>query len=293
MQSPTSKEKLQSLLRWIGFGMLCCLTLIGKAEGGWRDNTKLLVYSPRYFGANAFPTPEMYGGRLPARWAAELRGDFHRMTGDKTKDIYASLYIPIAQGKAGVKVQGVIREFYKTSEAVRDERHAVETKPVIPCYGDVIINCHYQVLRSEKWADITVSANLKTASGGRLCDARFTDAVNYWFDTNVGRTLWQTPEASIRLQGLIGFYCWMTNDLIHRQNDALCYGLGLTGQWKSLTLSSTWNGIHGYEKNGDRPMALRFRAEYELLKNALAFQYKKGLKDDLYQAYSISYIRYF
>ena len=145
---------------WL-LGLFCsCLTFSAQAEDSWRDKMEGLIYAPRYFGPNAFPTPEMFGGNLPARWAVEVRGDFHHMTGDDTKDIYASLYVPIAKGKASVKIQGVIREFYKTSEAVRDERSAVEVKSPIPCYGDVIVNCHYQVLRSERWADITVSANL-------------------------------------------------------------------------------------------------------------------------------------
>ena len=282
-------------MRWILACISCCLTFSAQAEDGWRDKMEGLIYAPRYFGPNAFPSPEMYGGKLSARWAVELKGDFHRMEngGDNTKDIYASLYIPIAKGKASVKIQGVIREFYETSEAVCDERSAVEVKSPIPCYGDVIVNCHYQVLQSERWADITVSANLKTASGGRVCDARFTDAVTYWFDANIGRDLWHNSEASIRIQGLMGFYCWMTNDMIHRQNDAFCYGLGLTGQWRSFTLSGLYQGLQGYEKEGDRPMALRLRLEYELKKNALTFQFKQGMKDDRYRALSLSYIRYF
>ena len=79
--------------------------------------------------------------------------------------------------------------------------------------------------------DIVVSANLKTASGGRLCDARYTDAASYWFDANLGRTLWKRKDvnASIRVQALAGFYCWMTNDVVNRQNDAFCYGADVLG----------------------------------------------------------------
>jgi hypothetical protein len=39
--------------------------------------------------------------------------------------------------------------------------------------------------------DIMLSLNLKTASGGRLVDARFTDAASYWFDTTVGRKIYE------------------------------------------------------------------------------------------------------
>ena len=62
---------------------------LGVYMSGWRDKTSLLKYSPRYFGANAFPFPELMGGKLSPRWEVELRGEYHKMTGDKTKDVFA------------------------------------------------------------------------------------------------------------------------------------------------------------------------------------------------------------
>lgn len=281
-------------IRFLFFFLLITWTICGRLSAeGWRDKMEYLIYSPRYFGPNGFPMPELMGGRLSSRWEVEVRGEFHTMPGDKTKDVFARLYVPIAQGKAGITVSGVIREFYKTSTEVRDERNAVEVEPAEPCYGDVVLNCYYQVLRSEKWMDIIVSANLKTASGGRLCDARYTDAASYWFDCNVGRTLWQNGEASLRAQGLVGFYCWMTNNMIHRQNDALCYGLGLQGCYRNFSLDCDYSGIHGYKKNGDQPMAIRTKLNYEIKKNILSFRYKHGVKDNLYDTYSLAYIRCF
>lgn len=85
-----------------------CLCMPANADD-WRDKTPLLKYAPRYFGPNAFPFPELMGGKLPSRWEVELRGEYHKMTGDKTKDVFARLYIPIAKGRAGVSLYGVIR----------------------------------------------------------------------------------------------------------------------------------------------------------------------------------------
>lgn len=264
-------------------------------DDSWRDQMEYLIYTPRYFGPNAFPLPELTGGSLSDRWEVELRGDFHTMTGDRTKDLFARLYIPIAHGRAGITVSGVIQEWYKTSEAVRDERHAVEVEPPIPCRGDIVVNCYYQVLRSDRWADVVVSANIKTASGGRLCDARYTDAASYWFTAEAGRTLWAdtTRAAFVRAQGLAGFYCWMTNDMVHRQNDALCYGIGLKGGWRGLELACDFSGLRGYRGQGDRPVLFRSRLSYELRKNVVAFGYKRGLRDYLYDSFSIGYTRCF
>lgn len=265
------------------------------SDDDWTEKRAYLIYSPRYFGPNAFPYPELLGGKLSSKWEVELRGDYHSMTGDKTKDLYARLYVPIAGGKAGLSVSGVLQEWYKTSETVRDERHAVEVAPPIPCFGDVIVNCYYQLLQSEKWADIVISANIKTASGGRLCDARFTDAASYWFDAGIGRDLWRSEAdgATFRMDILAGFYCWMTNDMEHRQNDAVCYGAGLAATWKHLYLKCDVVGFKGYRHNGDSPLLFRSKLEYDIKNNVVSFRYKTGFHDYLYNSYSLAYIRRF
>lgn len=282
------------LLKYIFLFLLLTAAIPLRAEGWW-EKMEFLKYTPRYFGANAFPIPEMMGADLGSEWEVEVRGEYHTMPGDKTKDLYARLYIPIVKGRAGLSVSGVVQEWYKTSEDVRDERSAVETSSPIPCFGDVIVNCYYQILRNKKWVDMVISANIKTASGGRLCDARFTDAASYWFDCNIGRNLWENEScnASFRLQMLAGFYCWMTNDTKHRQNDAFCYGAGARGTYRNFLLDCDVSGFNGYRGEGDKPIQLRLKLEYELKKNVLSFRYKHGIRDILYDSYSIAYIRKF
>ena len=261
----------------------------------WRERMKLLIYTPRYFGPNAFPISELRSGRIGTRWELELRGDYHDYAGDKTSDLFARLFIPIAHGKAGVEIAGVVTENYETTEAVKLERRAAETKPPFRCYGDVLIHSFYQVLRSDRWCDLMVSANLKTASGGRLADARYTDAASYWFDLTAGRNLLQNADgsAALRLQGLLGFYCWMTNDLVHRQNDALLYGIGMSAKLYNVSLAADYSGFYGYKNNGDYPVTLRTKFEYEIKKNIISIRFKHGMYDNLYDSYSLAYIRCF
>lgn len=261
----------------------------------WWEKVDYLTYSPRYFGPNAFPIPELVGADLSRRWEVELRGEYHTMTGDQTKDVFLRLYIPVVKGRVGVNVSWVFQEWYEMSPEVRDERYAVEQKPPITCRGDVIFNFYFQALRSEKWMDIVLSANLKTASGGRLCDARYTDAASYWFDANIGRTLWRRADvnASLRVQALAGFYCYMTNDIVHRQNDAISYGAGVRATYRNFSLDCDYAGFRGYQRNGDKPMILRTKLNYEIKKNIISFQYRHGMKDYLYDSYSLGYIRCF
>lgn len=261
----------------------------------WRDKTELLIYSPYYFGPNGFPIPELRSGKVSDRFEVELRGEYHHYSGDKTKDLLFRALVPAVRGRAGVEVSFVIREYYKMTPETRDERNAVEVKSPITCRGDVIISAFFQVLKSDKWVDALTSFTLKTASGGRLCDARYTDAASYWMDLHVGKDLYKNPEnnISLRAQTMIGFYCWMTNDLIHRQNDAISYGGGLTGTYRNFTLTTDLSGFSGYKSNGDNPLIWRNIFNYEVKKNIISLRYHHGMKDRLYDTYSLGYIRCF
>ena len=261
----------------------------------WRDRMQFLVYTPRYFGPNAFRIQDLHSGQLGTRREIEVRGEYHYYTGDKTKNLFARLYIPVANGKAGIEIRGVVVETYLTDEKTQKERHAAEYKPPITCSGDIIISSYYQVLQSDQWCDVAVSGTLKTASGNRLCDARYTDAASYWFEMTAGRNLFQTADKTVafRLQGMIGFYCWMTNDMVHRQNDAILYGFGGSFNAKNFSLAANLSGFHGYLNNGDQPMIFRTKLNYEYKKNILSLRYNHGIKDFLYDTYSIGYIRCF
>lgn len=273
---------------------LICFSTVLQAQD-WREQMELLIYAPRYFGPNAFPLPELRSGQVGCRYEVEVRGEYHYYTGDRTKDAFARIYLPFVKGRAALEVSGVLREYYETTEATKEERFAVEGRPPIPCYGDVIFSSFYQVLRSDAWFDAMFSCNLKTASGGRLCDARFTDAATYWFDLTLGRNIIhnQNHSAYLRVQGMAGFYCWMTNDMVHRQNDATLYGVGLSAGYGALSFMCDYSGFYGYQKFGDSPSAFRYKLECEYRKNILSLRYRHGMRDNLYDLYSVAYIRCF
>ena len=62
----------------------------------WRDRMELLVYTPRYFGPNAFRIQDLHSGLLSKRFEIEVRGEYHYYTGDQTKNIFGRLYVPVA-----------------------------------------------------------------------------------------------------------------------------------------------------------------------------------------------------
>lgn len=256
---------------------------------------EFLQYAPRYFGPNAFPIPELRPAMVGSRFEVELRGEYHDYTGDQTKDLFGRVYLPFVKGRAAVEVSFVYKEDYKMTPETRDERHAYALESPISYNGDVVISALFQAWKSEKWVDLLVSINLKTASGGRLVDARFTDAASYWMDLTVGRDLIKAnhKNISLRMMAMGGFYCWMTNDVAHRQNDAISFGVGLTATYRNFTLSTDLSGFHGYEKAGDSPLILRNVLNYEYKKNILSARYHHGMRDRLYETYGLAYIRCF
>ena len=289
--------KTKLLWLFLAVNLHSASSILAQAYEGidWVEKMKLLVYTPRYFGPNAFRIQELNDGLLSTRWEVEFRGEYDYNTGDQTKDLFGRLYIPIANGKAGVEISGVIYETYLTDKKTQQERNAAEDHPLFTCTGDLIITSYYQLLQSDQVCDISVSGSLKTASGNRLCDARYTDAASYWFELTSGRNMIQTADKSVvlRLQGMLGFYCWMTNDLVHRQNDAILYGYGGNVKFKNLTLAANWSGFYGYMKKGDKPVIFRSKLDFEVKKNILSLRYNHGIRDFLYDTYSIGFIRCF
>lgn len=279
------------------FVLLSAILLAGTSVSAsdYHEQMKLLVYSPRYFGPNAFPIPLLRSGLVADRYEIEVRGEYHYFSGDKTTNLHTRALLPFFRGKAGVEVSMNLFEEYKMTPEIVAERHAVGTESPITCHGDVVVTAFFQLLKSEKWVDAMANLSLKTASGGRVCDARYTDAATYWFDLTLGRNLIRNAGDgfALRAQAMVGFYCWMTNEIIHRQNDAVLFGGGLTATYGGFTLSTDLSGFKGYKANGDHSMAWRNHVQYELKKNILSFRYNHGLKDNRYDTLSVGYIRCF
>jgi hypothetical protein len=256
-----------------------------------------LIYSPRYFGPSAFPIPELRNGKVSESYEIELRPQYHYYVGDQTTDIFLRMLLPFVRGRAGMEISFIAWEKYKMTVETKEERNAAETEsPSHEKYsGDVVLSAFFQLLRSEEWIDAMIDFSIKTASGGRLCDARFTDAATYWLNLNIGRDLAGNSSEPyyLRLTASSGFYCWMTNKLTHRQNDAWAYGVGFVGGLDKITITTDISGFNGYNKNGDRPLVWRNNIKLDFNNNVLSFRYNHGMRDFLYKTYSIAYIRKF
>jgi len=277
------------------FALLIIFSAAKAQETTWQEYMRNMTFSPRYFGPNAFPLPELRSGYLDNRIEVELRGEYHAYKGDQAKDIYGRILIPVAEGRAGIEVSGVFYEYYHMTQETVIERHTSGQYWPDGARGDLIISSFYQLFGKNKWVDLLLESSLKTASGTRLSDARYTDAASYWFDVNAGFHLYKDAGSSsfIRLQGLVGFYCWMTNEIVHRQNDAFLYSAGINGGTNNLKMQVDIAGFVGYKNIGDRPIILRTKLNYEFRNNILSFRFKHGINDYFYNTCSLAYIRCF
>ena len=292
-----TKEKMvfTKKISYLLLAMFMALTAVNAQDVSWYDKLQYLKYTPRYFGPNAFSLPELQSGLIHNRWEAEVRGEYHVFEGDRTKDIYGRLYIPLVKNRVGFEVNYIFYEYYKMTQETANERNTAGTSWKEGAHGDMVVSFFYNVFQDSKLADVMLEAALSTASGNRLADARYTDAATYWFDVNMGRYLYKNADSTafIRVQGLAGFYCWMTNSIVHRQNDAFLYAAGMSGGFKNLTVYADLAGFYGYLNEGDRPLVLRTKLNYEYRKNIISFRYKHGIHDYLYDTFSASYIRCF
>lgn len=282
--------QIKNITRLILTLLLICISCNCFSQD-WRDSIANLVYTPKYFGPNAFPIPEVHSGTLSQEYEVELRYDFHDGKGDKTQDVYGRVYLPFGN-KAALEVSGVIRETYETTEEVRIERSAACTTPSRNCRGDVIVTGMFQALKSEKYVDAMLLFGLKTASGNLLSDARYTDAASYWFSANIGKDIFKNQERNkyVRLSCMMGFYCYMTNNIVHRQNDAWIAGGGIQSRYRNFFLDADIRGFEGYWSNGDQPLLLLSKLKYKYSHHSVYFRYQYGVHDYPYQTFSGGYI---
>jgi hypothetical protein len=257
------------------------------------ESVQKLVYSPLYFGPTAFPLPELRSGKVARKFEFEARGEFHSFSGDRTKDVFLRALLPIVPGRAVIEVSFVPWEHYRTTREEADRRHAIDVRNSGPAYsGDVVVSSTYRLLESDDWFDALLYLGLKSASGARLCDARFTDAATYWVGADVGRELaWNAAGTCwLRISAAGGFYCWMTNSLVQRQNDAFQYGAGLSSRLGNFYFGTDVSGFSGYLNNGDHPVILRNQLQYDLHDNVISLRYNIGLRDFLYRTFSVGLI---
>lgn len=297
----------RSLSRLLLFLMLCGLAMQSNAQDDgyqWWNNKhnwdgvtnwwKYMTYSPAYMGANALPVPEIRDASIEKKVNLETRGDFHFSKGDKTQNLFLRLRYPLWDGRIAIELYGIPIEHFKTDTITRDERAARDYDAEGWAAGDLYIGTLIQLVRNHKsWPDILLGISLRTATGGGLGSARYTDTPGYFFDLSFGKSFSVSPKLKLRPFVMLGFYVWQTNRDDYRQNDAFLYGLGLSFYNDKFEFNAKYGGYKGYIDNGDAPMVFRANAIYKFPKTHIKLSFQQGLQDYDYSTVSFGAVFFF
>jgi hypothetical protein len=260
----------------------------GWEEGmpGWRNWIKM---SPGYLGPNALPVPELKRGLLSSNTELELMASNHFHEGDPTQDISGKAYISFAGNRIALEAYGVIAERFAFSEEIRNERVSRIENGKGTTVGDFYFSTLVQIIRNRNFPNTLLRFATKTASGGSLAGARYTDSPGYFFDLSFSKNFGDDTKTVFRPLAMFGFYTWQTNDEENLQNDALLYGLGFDVQNEKNRYTASLTGYSGYKNRRDKPVQLNFEWRRDFKNTAIRMQYQHGLRDWEYKTIRFSY----
>jgi hypothetical protein len=239
-----------------------------------------MTASPRYFGPNALPVPEISNALVQEKFVLDIAGDAYFGFGDNTRNLYLKLSLPLSLKIAALSLWYVPVEWYKTTTAIRDERYSLQENPQGSGMGDLYVATNMQLVRDKKYfPDAVLNIVLKTASGGNLYAVRYYDTPAYWFDITFGKSILFSESfiREIRFVGNMGFLCWQT--LQAYQNDAFMAGLKINLMTARWDLETDCSGYTGWIGNGDSPLIVRSKLIYKHKGWRVFGQYQYGIND--------------
>ena len=259
-------------------GFFCLFGAVGRATAQAPAD-----YSPAFFGPHALPVPEVSDGKIPEFTRAGFSTDYSFGHGDRTVGFRLDAEFPLVPRKVSFRLWYDVYELYSVSPAVSAQR-GIEAPASGRSRGggagDIYVQTRISILgERERRPQITISAVLKTASGGNVAQRRFYDTPGYWFDFQIAKSFFTKSKAvsEIRLVAQGGFLCWETTGSV--QNDAPMYGLNLILANKWVRLENEIGGYYGWMGHGDRPLVYGAKLTYGYKFVNVFFQYKLGIID--------------
>jgi hypothetical protein len=254
------------------------------AKHNWDGFTHWSAYMklvPAFMGPNALPVPEFSFPDIPTKPQLVTGVSTYLGKGDFTVDNNLKITIPL-KDIVKIDIWGVTAEYFKNDTITRDERIIRHYNSEGLAFGDVYFSTTV-ILISEQLhrPGLSFRFAFRTASGKDLAYARYTDTPGYFFDITAGKSLTlNSRENALRFYGMAGFYAWQTYDILHPQNDAFLYGIGL--RWnppRSFSIAADWSGYVGYMNSGDRPMVFRSKILFPFTTSELFVGHVMGIHD--------------
>ena len=245
-------------------------------------------YSTSWFGPNANPVPEFTDARIPSKTTLSLMADYYFGYGDRTKNGYFKIEVPLLPERVSLKIWSTVLEHYKTTAEVMQARGSNALSGTEG--GDIYVQTRIRLLKEQKHLpSIILNSTLKTASATTYLSKRYFDTPGYYFDLEVGKSIATNGKFINEIRGVanIGFMCWETTN--STQDDAPMYGGKLiigNAHWKlENTLSGYWGWIHTNTRlnpafdYGDAPIV--YATKLSIIKGKMDYfaQYQYGIRD--------------
>lgn len=248
--------------------------------------SRYMITLPAFQGPNSLPVPQPGNGRIDSNSYIGVSGAFHFMEGDHTQNLVINGHIAVVKDVVGVELTWVPWERYNMSTAIKEKRHVYyENFNDKKAAGDLMLNTNFRLFK--KWApvvDFIFQIGYRMPSGTDYGSARYSDGPGYHFAINMGKPL--NKAKSLKLTAMAGFYVWQIESDIFKQDDAFLFGAGIEYRKKNFSLHTTIAGYLGYlEKQGDKPVVFRTRAEQQLKKMKLVLGFQQGLNDFEYSSF--------
>ena len=241
-----------------------------------RSWSEYIEVQPGTMGPNALPVPELRNGEMDTNFTLLAAGEVHTAPNDFTANAFLSVNIPIKK-TISIQVWWVPFEYFETDTLVRDFRKARTWEAQGTSVGDVYIATVIPLVQQkEKWPDILLGINLKTASGNNLENARFTDSPGYFFDVSFGKTYNLGESWTIRPHAMGGFYVYQTNRTDYFQNDCIMWGAGADVRSADWLFKVHVTGYAGYFGEYDQPAVIRLEASRWFGRTRILARYQNG-----------------
>lgn len=251
---------------------------------------RMLTSTPGYMGPNALPVPELRQGLVDSIWSFQLSSDIHWAKGDFTQNSFVQLNVPLAH-VASFHIWWVPSEYFQTDTLIRDMRLGRTREARGWSTGDVYVSTQIQLLKNHSYLpDFVLGATLKTASGRRLEDSRFTNTPGYYFDMNGGKTYALSESSFIRPHAMAGLYVYQTHRNDQFQNDAFLWGLGLQWIHPQWDIQCQVAGYLGYLNDLDTPAVLRLRFAQKWDWGQVFTRYQRGNDSFPFNTWSLGLI---
>lgn len=128
--------------------------------------------SPRCFGPNALPVPDMLNGTVQKRFYAEVDFDLHKgFYGDLTKTIFVKANIPLFTPRVNLSLWMPVIEFYKNTPESLQHQQSLEQKTKGREFGNLYVSTDIQLLQQRAgWRpDITLRATMMHPATSSTC----------------------------------------------------------------------------------------------------------------------------